>query len=275
MAASSTLTIARHAFKEAITAKWLIIFAILFFLLAINLPEIYDSAAGYLPPNYLSVFIPDLIALAFPFIPLLALPMGSPTIVDERESGTLQFILSNPIRRSEFMAGKYMGMLAATSLVVAGGFGISAVVTYGTNITLYAQMVPVILVAALLNLVMLSIALAISVRIKRKITALTAGIFAWFLFAVVSNYDMLGSTLATSRQLGLGTFLVLLNPIESARTLILLNLNAGYGQLGISGLIVINVLGSSSELILLASLVIWAVVITAICFLFFIRQDAI
>jgi ABC-type transport system involved in multi-copper enzyme maturation permease subunit len=272
---SSTLTIAGHAFKDAITAKWLIIFAILFFLLAINLPEIYMADAGYLPPNYLSAFVPDLIALSFPFIPLLALPMGSPSIVDEKESGTLQFVLSNPIKRSEFFAGKYLGLLAATSVVVAGGFGISAVVTYGTNLALYGQIFTVILVAGLLNLVMLGIALAISVRIKRKITALTAGIFAWFLFAVVSNYNLLGSTLATSRQLNLGTFLVLLNPIESSEILTLLRLKASYGQLGISGLIVINTLGQYTQTILLVSLLVWAAVLTTVCFLFFVRQDAV
>ncbi|MFI5421538.1 MAG: ABC transporter permease subunit, partial [Nitrososphaerales archaeon] len=89
---SSTLTIAWYAFKDAIRAKWLIVFAILFFLIAINLPVIALHSGGYLPPNYLTEFIPDIVALAFPFIPLLALPMGAPAIVDERESGTMQFV---------------------------------------------------------------------------------------------------------------------------------------------------------------------------------------
>jgi ABC-type transport system involved in multi-copper enzyme maturation permease subunit len=271
----STVTIAGQAFKDAITAKWLIIFAVIFFLLAINLPEIYMANAGYLPPNYLTVFIPDLIALAFPFIPLLALPMGSPNIVDERESGTLQFVLSNPIKRSEFMAGKYLGLLGATSLVVAGGFGISAVVTYGTKLSLYGQIIPVIVIAAILNLVMLGISLCISVRLKRKITALTAGIFVWFLFAVVSNYDMLGSTLASSRQLNLATFLILLNPIETSKTLALMGLSADPGELGITGLIIENVLGPSAVAVLLVSLVVWAVVVTLICFAMFKLQDAV
>jgi ABC-type transport system involved in multi-copper enzyme maturation permease subunit len=271
----STLTIAALAFKDAIKAKWLIIFAVLFFLLAINLPEIYLSNAGHLPPNYLTEFIPSLIALSFPFIPLLALPMGSPSIVDERESGTLQFVLSNPIRRSEFMAGKYLGLLGATTVVVVGGFGISAAVTYGGNLSLYGQIVPVIVIGALLNLIMLAIALSISVRIKRKITALTAGIFVWFLFSVISNYELLGSTLATSRQLNLATLLILLNPVESSKTLALLNLTRDPGQLGISGLIIANVLGPSGNSIIVLSLIIWAVVLTVACFVLFTRQDAV
>ncbi len=265
-----------YAFKDAIKAKWLIVFAILFFLLAINLPEIALSNAGYLPPNYLTEFIPDLIAFSFPFIPLLALPMGSPAIVEERESGTLQFVLSNPITRSEYLAGKYLGLLGATSVVVAGGFGISAVVTYGAHLGEYVQILPVIMIGILLNLVMLALALALSIEIRRKITALTAGIFVWFLLSVVSDYYLLGDTLAVARQVNLAMFLILINPVESAKTLALLNLTTDPGQLGISGLIAINVLGLKlSNEVISISLIIWAVVLTAICFLLFKRQDAV
>jgi|SRR5579872_4336884 len=272
---SSTLTVAAYAFKDAIRSKWLIIFAILFFLIAINLPVIALHQGGYLPPNYLTEFIPDIIALSFPFIPLLALPMGSPVIVDERETGTLQFVLSNPLSRNEYLAGKFLGMLGATTAVVAGGFGISAIVTYGTNLSLYNQIIPVIAIAAVLNFIMLGIAIAISIRIKRKITALTAGIFVWFLFSVVSNYSLLGSSLATSRQLGLATILILLNPVESTKTVAVLNLTSDPGQLGISGLILENVLGSSASEIVLISLAIWAVALTLICFVLFRSQDAV
>jgi ABC-type transport system involved in multi-copper enzyme maturation permease subunit len=273
---SSTFTIASYAFKDAIKAKWLIIFAIVFFLLAINLPIIALHNAGYLPPNYLTLFIPDLIAFSFPFIPLLALPMGAPAIVEERESGTMQFVLSNPISKSQYLAGKYLGLLGATTLVVAGGFGISAVVTYGTDFGGYVQILPVIIVGATLNLIMLALALALSIEIRRKITALTAGIFVWFLFSVVSNYNLLGDTLATARQVNLAMALILLNPVQSAMTISLLKLTTDPGQLGISGLIALNVLGYTlSYEIISLSLIVWAAVLTGICFLLFRRQDAV
>lgn len=273
---AATLTVAGLAFKEAIRAKWLIVFAILFFLLAINLPIIALHNAGYLPPNYLTEFIPDLIAFSFPFIPLLALPMGSPAVVDERETGTMQFVLSNPITRTEYLAGKYLGLLGATTAVVAGGFGISAIVTYGADLHEYGQIVPVIVIGAVMNLIMLALALALSIEIRRKVTALTAGIFVWFLFSVVSNYSLLGDTLATARQTNLAMALILLNPVESSKTLALLNLTTDPGQLGISGLIALNVLGLNlANEIIAASLVAWVVVLTLLCFVLFKRQDAV
>ncbi|HYC26635.1 MAG TPA: ABC transporter permease subunit, partial [Nitrososphaerales archaeon] len=85
-----------QTFKEAIRTKWLISFTIVFLLLAINIPVLVLLVGGYLPPNYLSVFLTNLVAVSFPFLPLLALPMGSTVIVDEKESGTLEYMMSNP-----------------------------------------------------------------------------------------------------------------------------------------------------------------------------------
>jgi ABC-type transport system involved in multi-copper enzyme maturation permease subunit len=272
----NTLTVASYTFKDAIRARWLIIFAILFFFLAINLPDLVLASAGYLPPNYLSEFIPDLIGLTFPFLPLLALPMGSPSIVEERENGTLQFILSNPISRNAFFAGKTLGLLIATTLVVIVGYGIAGLYAYGANFGDYGPLLLVMVAAAALNAVMLMLALIISVQIKRKITAIGSAVFLWFLFSIISNYDLLGNVLSISRLTDWAMFLVLLNPVESSKTIALLNLSSDPSQLGMSGLIAYNVLGTYLATIVIAiSLVIWIAVLLAGCFLLFRRQDAV
>ena len=41
-------------FKEAIRTKWVLTFGIIFFLLAVDIPDLYLSAAGNLPPEYLA-----------------------------------------------------------------------------------------------------------------------------------------------------------------------------------------------------------------------------
>src|SRR5215472_13761808 len=99
-----------QTFKEAIRTKWLIMFTVVFLLLAVNIPTLALLIGGYLPENYVSAFLADLVAVSFPFLPLLALPMGSTSIVDERESGTLEYIMSHPISRLEFILGKLSGM---------------------------------------------------------------------------------------------------------------------------------------------------------------------
>ena len=71
--------------------------------------------------------------MTFPLIPLLALPMGAVSIVDERESGTLQYLLSNPVTKGEFFLGRAVGLLLATTSVIIIGFGAASVVVYTTG----------------------------------------------------------------------------------------------------------------------------------------------
>ncbi|MDA4120256.1 MAG: ABC transporter permease, partial [Thaumarchaeota archaeon] len=109
-------------YREAIRTKWLIIFGIIFFLLAVNIPNLYLAATANLAEDYLPSNLGDLLSITFPLIPLLALPVGAVTIVEERESGTLQYLLSNPVTKSEFYLGKAVGLLCATTTVIIIGF---------------------------------------------------------------------------------------------------------------------------------------------------------
>src|ERR1017187_5729959 len=178
-------------FREAIRTKWLLTFGILFFLLAVNIPNLYLSMNKDLPPEYLSSSLSTLISYSMPFVPLLSLPVGAVSIVDERESGTLQYLLSNPVTKAEFFLGRSVGLLLATTSVIVIGFGAASMVVFTTGISNYFSVVMIMLFAALLNAVMLGIALIISEFSKRKATAMGVGIMVWFLFAVVSSLDQL------------------------------------------------------------------------------------
>ena len=93
--------------------------------------------------------------MTFPLIPLLALPMGAVSIVDERESGTLQYLLSNPVTKGEFFLGRVVGLLLATTTVIIIGFGAASAVVYTTGISNYFSVVMIMAFAVLLNAVML------------------------------------------------------------------------------------------------------------------------
>src|SRR5215471_4262907 len=162
-----------QTFKEDIRTKWLISFTIVFLLLL---------AGGYLPPNYLSVFLTNLVAVSFPFLPLLSLPMGSTVIVDEKESGTLEYMMSNPISRLEFILGRLIGMAVATSSVVVLGYGAASIVAYNVDLAGYGQVGITLAAALALNATMLGIAMTLSSLSRRRLTALGTAIFIWFLF---------------------------------------------------------------------------------------------
>ncbi len=266
-------------YREAIRTKWLILFGAIFFLLAIDLPNIFLAATKALPPEYLSSSLSQLIAVGLPFVPLLALPVGAVSIVEERESGTLQYLLSNPVTKSEFFLGRSMGLLLATTSVIVIGFGGAAIVVLAANLAAYFPIILVMLFAGLLNAIMLGIALIISEFSKRKATAMGAGIMVWFLLAVVSSVDQF--LIAINLKLGVmaGFALILLDPINSSELLTIFDIPSQMDQqhLTNSALVVLHVFNqditASFEWVLL-SIIVWIAATFAAGFLIFRHQDA-
>ena len=116
-----------QTYKVSIRSKWLIMFTIVFFFFAFNLPFLSLQLLGILPANYVSTFIGTLITTSFALMPLLALPLGAVSIVEEREAGSLQYILSTPTSRVMFLAARAAGLFAATSSIIILGFGLAAI----------------------------------------------------------------------------------------------------------------------------------------------------
>jgi Cu-processing system permease protein len=261
-------------YKEAIRTKWIIIFGVIFFLLAVDIPDLYLAAAGNLPPEYLPSNLTDLLSVTFPLIPLLALPMGATTIVDERESGTLQYLLSNPLTKAEFFLGKLVGLLFATTTVIVVGFGAASVVVFTTGISNYFPIIMIMLFAAMLNAAMLGIALIISEYSKRKATAMGVGIMAWFLLAVVSSLDQLIIAINLKVGASAAALVVLLDPIATSQQLTVYGAGLSVSQMTNSGLLIKHVWGSNSYEFTLLSVLVWIAATFAIGFLVFRHQDA-
>jgi ABC-type transport system involved in multi-copper enzyme maturation permease subunit len=261
-------------YREAIRTKWLIIFGVIFFLLAVNIPNLYLAAAANLPPEYLPQNLADLISVSFPLIPLLALPMGAVTIVEERESGTLQYLLSNPVTKGEFFLGRSAGLLLATTTVIVIGFGGASMVVFSFAVSAYAPIILIMIFAALLNAVMLGIALIISEFSKRKATAMGVGIMVWFLFAVVSSLDQLVITLSLKFGQGAALFAVLLDPVETARDLTVFGAGLGQAQFSNASRVLSFALHNSAFEYILLSVLVWIGATFAAGFLIFKYQDA-
>jgi ABC-type transport system involved in multi-copper enzyme maturation permease subunit len=261
-------------YREAIRTKWLIIFGIVFFLLAVNIPNLYLAATAGLAENYLPQNLGDLLSITFPLIPLLALPVGAVTIVEERESGTLQYLLSNPVTKSEFYLGKTVGLLFATTTVIIIGFGAASAVVYTTGVSNYYPVIMIMVFAALLNAVMLGIALIISEFSKRKATAMGIGIMVWFLLSVVSALDQL--VIAINLRFGpdVAAFAVLLDPVETSRELTVYGAGLGNAQMTNAAFLLLFVWKNNAYVFTLVSVLAWIAITFLIGFIIFSRQDA-
>ncbi len=211
--------IARVTFKESLRAKWLISFSLVFFLLAVNVPTLTLLLLERLPPNYIDTFLALVVTLSFPYLPLLVLPMGATSVVEDRESGSLQYVLSNPVSRSDFLLGRLLGLLGATTAVIIIGYGVASVLAYNARLSQYGLVLTLMGIAVILNFTVLCISFLISVVSKRKATALGAALFLWFVMTLISDTSSTGVVLSFIRNAYYALPLIVGNPVQAASVL--------------------------------------------------------
>jgi len=261
-----------QSFKETIRSKWLIMFAIVFFFLAFNLPLASLAAFNFLPQGYLSQFINTIITVTFPLLPLLPLPLAATSIVEERESGFLQYVLTSPITRTQYLFSRMMGLYVSTTVIIVIGFGIAALIAFRPTFAVFSISY-VILASLLLNASMLGIGLLVSVLSRRRGTALGASIFIWFIFTTISDSNVLAPIFSMARQVVLVIPFILLNPVESARLMVLSQSAHSVVDLGASGMAMGNVFGDSYVYVLDITMALWIAITIIAAFLIFLLQD--
>jgi ABC-type transport system involved in multi-copper enzyme maturation permease subunit len=106
--------------------------------------------------------------------------LAAPSIAGDVESGIALVILPRPIRRSDFVLGKWLGLSALLTLYVAGVGGCELVAV--NMVTGYAPPHPVIALGfiALQAIALLTLSLALSTRMA----AVTGGVVALVLFGI-------------------------------------------------------------------------------------------
>jgi Cu-processing system permease protein len=272
MSGGAMLAIFVQTFKETIRSKWLIMFAIVFFFLAFNLPLASLAAFNFLPQGYLTQFIGEIITVTFPLLPLLPLPLGATSIVEERELGFLQYVLTTPITRSQFLFSRIMGLYAATTSIIVIGFGIAALIAFKPSFGVFS-IDYVVFASLVLNAAMLGIGILVSVLARRRSTALGAAIFIWFIFTTISDSSVLAPIFTMAHDVVYVIPFILLNPVESARLAVLAQSSTSIIQLGASGMAMGTVFGNSYVYVLEVTMVLWVVVTFVAAFLIFLLQD--
>lgn len=267
-------TLFAQTFREAIRTKWLIGFTVVFLLLAINIPDLIAITGGYLPISNIENFLVTLVSGTFPILPLLALPLSSLVIADERESGTLEYIMSHPISRFEFILGRLLGMSFATSLVIVMGYGLAAAIAFSATTAGWVDILETLAIAVMLNIVMVGIGMTVSVISKSKITALMIVIFLWYSLTAVANVSYTAFLVTLIGGPWLAVPFILLNPIQLATTYVFAIQKGGsLAAQGPVGNLLQHIFGVGVINLMAASLIIWLVFFVALALLLFTRQD--
>lgn len=162
-------------------------------------------------------------------IPLFALCIGSITISEENESGSLKLLLTYPVSMKNVIAGKYIGLMLSFLSAIGVSLGISILLMiivgmYGSIKTYIVFSIA----AILLMMVYLSIALLIGVLSRNRMQAIGVGISVWFISIIIYEpaVSILCLAVPGNYAVPIITASLLINPADLIRVLSIISMGS-------------------------------------------------
>jgi len=200
-----------------------------------------------------------LMQLALFLVPLMALFPSAVSLSGEREVGTLEYLLAQPVTRAEVFTGKWTGVSAAVLLSLAIAFGL-------TGAAAASRGVPAGTLAALGGLTLLlaaafvSLGFLVSGASASRGRSTSVALTLWLALLGLGSLGLTGSLVAWGVPPIVLEVWAFVNPIEAFRMAMLTLLDPGLEVLGPVGSSLRETLGAGGLVALcLASLTGWAV----------------
>ncbi len=175
------------------------------------------SDGTLLPPDQVSLITSQLlIVITFMYSGVLALSaavVAGPLISSEVESGLLLSMLARPVRRSEVVIGKWLGLAILVTIYAAGSAALElTAVNWATG---YEAPHPIelVLYVAAEGLALLSLGLLLSTRLS-GITGGVIALVAWLMAWIAGVVGDIGTGLQNSALQNVGTISHLLLPTD-------------------------------------------------------------
>jgi ABC-type transport system involved in multi-copper enzyme maturation permease subunit len=184
-------------------------------------------------------------------LPLLALTATGPVVNRARDDGSLELLLTQPIRRSAWLLGVTFTRLAVLLVPLALLFVLMGVVGQ-----LQGQQIPwgylgrVLVIAAALIWAFVGIGMAISVLVRNQARAITYVVLAWGLAIALLDVGLVGMMLRWRLDPHAVFTLASLNPVQDARLALLSGLEPDLGTLGPVGFYLSTRIGHGSLFLL-------------------------
>ena len=254
--------------------KWLISYALMYAALGLSLSYYGLMGLGYVGLRGFGRISASLINLTLYLVPLISMSLAGLSIVSEREEGTLERVLSQPVSKTELLFGKYIGIVASIGTTTGLGYGLDAWLLWLVlNPADIGAFLSIMFSSILLASALAAVGLFISIVASSRFGALAAVLMAWL--GLVAIYDLLvmGVTMVADLRWNDLLPLLMLNPVESARILMIYSFDQSLLFLGPTGTYVARAFGPNVPLAFGASLASWTVIAIVAALLAFKRQD--
>jgi Cu-processing system permease protein len=259
--AGSVAPLIRKELSDALGNRWLISYAVALAVLGFAAASSGIQSSSGLALQAFGRTTATLMNLCLLLSPLVAVLMGAASVASERERGTLEHLLAQPIARSGLLLAKHVGLLVSLTAATVAGFapaGILIAWSAGPAVLGHYLLFPA--VAALVGAAMAAIGLLVSVSSRSASQAQGAGISVWFGFVLLYDLVLMGSLAVNAMSVEFLSAALLANPVDAARVLGVLSLEPDLYLLGPAGAyLAAQFSRGGAAALLLGALSFWAV----------------
>lgn len=208
--------IAERELAAALRARWFWTYSAIFLAAGVVLVTFAPADALVYGYRGFAKALVGMVHLALLFVPLMALLPAAASVAEERESGVLEYLLAQPVDRSEVYQGKWLGLAVALLSSLTLGFSVAAGAALWRGVPWSLPLVLHVFVA-LLALVFLSLGLWFSAISASRARATTWGILVWLAFAALGTLGFMLAFVRLGVPRGVLMGWALLNPVEAFR----------------------------------------------------------
>lgn len=259
--ASPILVLARKEVRDALRNRWFILYALCFAVLSLALASLALAGTGRLGLAGFGRTAASLVNLVLLIVPLMGLTIGSAALAGERERGTLEALLAQPVIRTEVLAGKFLGAAAALLGALALGLGSTAVVLAlrgsSAHLASYAALFGL---SVMLGWAMLAVGFLISSIARRTTFALGVAIFVWLALVFLGDLGLMGGALTLRLSSSELLALALINPLQVFKLAAVGGIHRSLDLLGPAGLYASRTFGTGLPLVFGGILAAWIAV---------------
>lgn len=260
LSAQVVFVLARKEIRDALRNRWFLLYAVCFAALSLGLASVALAGTGRFGMAGFGRTAASLVNLVLLIVPLMGLTLGAAAVSGERERGTLETLLAQPIGRGEVLLGKFLGLGLAIAGALAAGFGATAAVLAAKGAAAnLGQFGALLGLSALLGWSMLSVGFLISALTRRTTAALGVAIFAWLGFVFLGDLGLIGGALTLRMTADELLTLALVNPLQVFKIFAVGGMHRSLDLLGPAGLYASQTFGSGLPLLLCSVLTAWIV----------------
>ncbi|MEW6251734.1 MAG: ABC transporter permease [Planctomycetota bacterium] len=267
--------VAARELAAALRNRWFLLYTLCFAGLSLALSFVALAGTGRYGFAGFGRTAASLINLVLLIVPLMALTAGAGSVAGERERGTLEPLLAQPVARWEVLLGKWAGMALALAAALALGFGATALLlgTRGAAAGLW-RYATIFGFSVLLAWSMLSVGLLISTLARGTPLALGVAIFGWLTLVFFGDLGLMSGAIALRLSADELLAAALVNPLQVFKLLAISSIHSSLDLLGPAGTYAAQTFGGRLPWLLGTILAAWTVIPLGAALLAFSRKGS-